>query len=211
MTPRPVEVAIAEAAKTHRLQYPWDELEASKPLSLIGYGSLMNSVSAQRTLPNCVRTPVVVYGVRRVFDYLMPETVKLRYPSVSDPREATVLNIRVTGSPCDQVTAMLTVVPEIAIDALRSREPDYDLVAVAYSPYQQSEIQPQIAYTLVCPPSSTRIDTTLLPHSGYLELCLRGARETGPHFENQFRLSTYLGDGTTTLDEWLTRKNNTQG
>src|SRR5580704_825208 len=56
-------------------QYPWLELEAAydedRPLELVTYGSLMNVESAAVTIDVGIRTPVMCFGGRRVYEYQM--------------------------------------------------------------------------------------------------------------------------------------------
>jgi hypothetical protein len=202
--------AVRRAAAAPRYAYPWPDLPTAHDgsLWLVGYGSLMNSHSARRTLADgSFRGPVIAYGVRRLFDYVMPEAVRRRYPDPVGPREYGVLNVRATGRPEDSINGVLTEVALRDLPALRDREPGYDLVPVACTPHPATDSPPRIAYILACPPGSPQTDSSLLPHPGYLAVCLGGARDVSEEFATLFLESSYLADETTSLRDWLSEDN----
>jgi hypothetical protein len=200
--------AIGRACDAPQYAYPWLNLprDCDGSLWLIGYGSLMNSQSARRTLADgSFRGPVIAYGVRRLFDYVMPEVVRGRYPDIVGPREYGVLNVRATGRPEDWINGVLTEVAFRDLPALRDREQDYDLVPVACMPYPATSCPPIIAYILTCPAECPKTDPLLLPHPGYLAVCLDGARDVSEEFAALFLETSYLADGTTRLPDWLSQ------
>lgn len=204
MTPELL-AAVRQAAAAPRYTHPWADLSTDgDPLLLVGYGSLMNSQSARRTLTaGAFRGPVIAYGARRVFDYVMPDEVRRRYPPPADPRAYGVLNVHATGRPEDQFNGVLTEVDLRDVPALRLREPGYDLVPVACRPYPATGAAPTIAYVLACPSGGPRTDSSLHPNPGYLALCLEGARSVSEEFATLFADTTYLADGVTRLRDWL--------
>ncbi len=205
MIARAIEQAVQHANAAPSYAYPWSELTSDRndTLLLVGYGSLLNSHSARRTLSvSSWRVPIITYGVRRVFDYIMPVSVRRRYPTPSDDRAYGVLNVYATGKHSDWINGVLTEVAFSELDALREREEGYDLVSVAYSRYPAGDALPSIAYILACPPGDRRTDPSLLPNPGYLKLCLEGARTISDDFATHFLESTYLADKETLLRNW---------
>jgi hypothetical protein len=196
-----------QVLQTPHFPYPWSGLTEflRSSLPLVGYGSLLNQTSAQRTIrAGTRRLPVLAFGGQRVFDYVMPVATQQRYGGESrDAKAIGVLNVHPTGSRTDWFNGVLTDVPVGDIPALRERELNYDLVPVMCVGYPTEVLAPTLAYTLACPRGSPSQDATLRPHRAYLELCLEGARSISPEFERLFLESTYLADTRTLLRAWL--------
>jgi hypothetical protein len=79
------------------------------------------------------------------------------------------------------------------------------LVPVAYAAFTGGEVAPEVAFVCACQPTCPRLDARLLPHPGYLALCLEGAKEVGDEFARDFLRTTYLADGATDLETWLAK------
>lgn len=190
--------------------YPWNRLKRKLTnkqidhLPLVAYGSLVNSESAERTLSQSTllrSKPVVAFGVRRTFDYIMPENT-LRYGKPIDPRARAALNVHVTGKIDDRVNGILIDLFLKDISALQRREVDYALVPVACMDWT-NRINPFPAYILQ---SERRVDTHLQPHQAYYEICRDGAAQFGQEFLSLWLNTTFLGDGKTPVKEWETKE-----
>jgi len=142
-----------------------------------------------------------------VFDYIMPADVRLRYPLPVDVKEYGVLNVHRTGNPEDWINGIVTEVSWIDMPALRDREPGYDLIPVVCMAHPTSASPPISAYILACPPGSPNTDSSLLPHPGYLAMCLAGVRDVSEEFAELFLDTTYLADQVTRLRSWFSDSN----
>jgi predicted ATPase len=193
-------------------EYPWKGLEADlrrdgrETIMLFGYGSLLNLESARRTFPGTVErfTPAIAFGVVRLFNFEMPEAVRLRYTLFKDPLERGLLNARVTGFMTDAANGVLVEVRIDEIEALRTREVGYDLRPLACIPWNRdSESAPVLAFVLSCPdrlwegrPLTNR---ELSPHRGYLLQCDEGAKSYSEGFRRFWQETTFLADGETCI------------
>lgn len=193
-----------------RFAYPWAELETvlgqrgGDPPSLVGYGSLLNAKSAARTVagtPEKGHPPVVAFGGRRVYEYIIPQKVLDRYGEKAEPSEGAALNLRPTGSADDLFNGRLIPLDLNDLEGLRERERAYDLEPVIVVPWGQWDQTPQLAFALACPPVEFEgrafVDPELKPYPPYHRLCLEGAAAVSPEFADLFLQSTYLGDGET--------------
>jgi hypothetical protein len=211
---RAVARRLSEACEVPSYPYPWDGLEedlarvGDGSLRLLGYGSLVNSISAARTLTTGVREPIIAVGARRIFNYEMPGPTS-RYGPPAHPNARALLNLRVTGRLQDMVNGVLIETPPSDIPALRSREVGYDLVAVACINWHRREEPPSLAYTFQRYDESEEgraaEDTSIEPHDEYYRVCRQGAAEYGDDFLRFWLATTYLADGTTLVQEWDAR------
>lgn len=205
---------FARARQEKIFRYPWDGLEQHlksthrSGLPFVGYGSLLNKESAALTLSRQTleaRQPVVAFGALRVFNYVMPPSVK-RYGEVSLGLNRAALNVRLTARPEHALNAVRIDIPFDGIGALRDRENGYDLAPLACIPWEMPDQPPFIAYILSCPEESdvaiSKTDNSLLPHKRYYEVCRDGASEFGESFLKFFLSTTFLADGVTPMSEW---------
>jgi len=204
--------ALGELAGHPRHAYPWAGLEGG--VRLVGYGSLLNAASAARTLTTARRgLPIVAFGARRLFDYVMTPGAEGRYGTPPDPRARAALNVRLTGALGDAVNGLLFDVPAGDVEALRLREIDYDLEPVVCLPWQRFDESPFVAHILTCPARSLRQrgqapadgspqPSPLLPHPHYYQVCREGAASVSEEFLRFFLASTFLADGLTSATEW---------
>lgn len=189
-------------------------------LSFVGYGSLLNTGSASRTLSKEIirsRKPIIVFGAKRVFNYSMGSAVS-NYGLPENPKETAALNIHLTGSLHDYFNGILIKLPIDEIAALRKRELDYDLEPVVYTDWEivKGDKRPvDVAYALTCHEklegSTSRVDRSLYPHRKYFDVCKKGAGEFGSIFLKQWLDTTFLADGTTTVKNWQITQSGSPG
>jgi len=202
-------------------EYPWNNLESElkskgeDKILLFGYGSLLNKLSAQRTIKKGAvegLKPMIAFGVKRILDYNMPEAVKKRshYELPKDnPKAIGLFNSRYTGSLTNSINGAIIEVDLEDIEKLREREVGYDLRPIVCMPWNDNdEYKGNFlhAYALGC---SGRLwkgqmlsDNTLLPHQGYYDLCRHGAATISVKFLEYFLDTSFLADGITTAREW---------
>ena len=192
-------------------EYPWVGLEdylsssCEGALPLIGYGSLLNTESAARTLSDfeTSRLPCVGFGCKRVFNYDMPPPVLERYSISSCNPERAALNAVVTRELADIFNGALINVRSSDLDALRVREFGYDLTSIPYFPWEgRNDASVRYAYVLTAPdlavdPQYQVVNASIFPQKEYAEICRSGAAEYSPEFLNAYLDSTYLADKTT--------------
>lgn len=188
------------------MEYPWDGLEQRlgrelpAPLPLIGYGSLVNASSASPTLspPAAKPLPVRAWGARRVFDYPMAPD-QSRYGPPKTPRACAALNIHVTKTSDDWFNGILMSVNREDVPRLRERERGYALEPLPYEAWDSST-ESGIAWALAYPTGQDK--RGLLPHEAYYGVCRAGAASYGPEFLDAWLSTTFLADGTTTVQTW---------
>ncbi|MFQ5847284.1 MAG: hypothetical protein ACE5IQ_06350 [Candidatus Methylomirabilales bacterium] len=211
---RAIEQKMAEALREPSYPYPWESLEgemARRGLShfpIVGYGSLLNSGSAARTLRDdrpVRRRPVVAFGVRRIFNYQMPPGVE-RYPPPTHPRARAALNVRLTREINDVMNGIVLDTSLRDIPAMRAREVGYDLVPVACLGWTAIEDPPFLAHILCCPDEvrngERRTSDAIEPHGEYYQVCREGAADFGAAFLRFWLATTYLADGVTPVAAW---------
>ncbi|MHC4259931.1 MAG: hypothetical protein ACYSTF_05925 [Planctomycetota bacterium] len=205
---------MADAAKEPKYRYPWDGLEEEMEanclpeMAVVGYGSLINSGSAGRTLSQkAMETSraVIAFGARRLFNYEIPGDVD-RYAPATHPLARAALNARPTGKIDDIVNGIVMKLSVTEIPAMRGREVGYDLVPVACLEWNDLERPPFLAYILCCfdepGESSGHTNDEIEPHRGYYSVCRAGVSEFGEGFLRLWLATTYLADGVTPVAEW---------
>ena len=197
---------MLDAQRLHLYPYPWTELEdilinnKTHHISLVAYGSLINSESAERTLPTTIlhrSKPVVAFGVRRVFDYIMPEETS-RYGKPINPLARAALNVHVTGKIDDRVNGILIDLSWEEMPAMQSREVDYDLVPVACIDWTNRNY----SYPAYILRSEQRVNSHLVPHQAYYKVCRHGAAQVSQEFLSLWLSTTFLGDRETPVKHW---------
>lgn len=201
--------------KKNYFTYPWDGLEdflareSAGVLRLVGYGSLMNVSSASKTLKTqgVRRHPVIAYGARRIFNYVIGNELLERYGASPDASQCAALNVLSSPDLGDTLNGILFEVPLEELPALRARESDYDLFPVICRDWHRPANDPILAFILSVPDTSSSQRTTsngdLFPHPGYLKVCHHGAQSISGAFFDYFLDSTYLADRKTKLRHWL--------
>ncbi len=199
------------------IAYPWANLEkwleshGEKSLKLCGYGSLMNSESAARTISSnhIARQHGIAFGGIRIYEYQIPDKImKDRYKTKYKENETAALNVR--RDQTGVFNCVLITINSSDFNQLREREKDYELTPVVFCPWQffnpkksqdknSKKNKPFLAFTLSCPQNSSFVNHDISPHLDYHELCCRGALEHSLEFLNCFLETTYLSDATTTI------------
>ena len=192
-------------------QYPWEglkeylEKQNETKLKIIGYGSLLNARSAALTVTAQKRTPVIAFGVNRVFNYVIPEN-NARYGVSDHPRRRAALNIMVTNKVSDFINGLLIEMPLSDIQALREREVAYDLIQVPCILWNNWNNKPFYAYILYCPykefDGEEKTSTNIEPHTVYYQVCRDGAQSFGDDFLKCWKSTTFLVDGNTSMEIW---------
>lgn len=216
---REPDAAVEHALATQDIAfhpYPWTGLEedlrsmGDARLMLVGYGSLLNPASARVTIkdtPPGGHEPIVAYGAIRLFDYTMPPATIARYGVETSERERAALNTVWTARAEDTLNARLLPVALEDLDDLRERERGYHLGPVVYRPWKDIRTAPRLGFVLCATSEPVEgkvwVDSSLLPHRPYLDLCRAGCRQVDGAFERMFLETTYLGDRATRLDQYL--------
>lgn len=189
-------------------KYPWDELEAyleaehQKKLTLLAYGSLMNAKSASQTLSShkpMNRKAVHASGVRRVFNYKMPEAAYSRYGKPLSEKHIAALNLLTTNDKNDSVNGILQSVDVSDLGRFREREVGYQLSPVNTFDWKTRKRIDCPVYAL----ELTNPETDILPHLYYLEVCSEGALSISQEFQRAFYETTFLADLETNLIDWI--------
>jgi hypothetical protein len=211
---RAVRRLTAELSARPPIVHPWTGLETdlaagSRVLGLVGYGSLMNAKSAARTVrPVSAARPVIAFGVRRVFNYIMPDDLlaKLGRSSVRPARAA--LNVYPSPDPGDAVNGVYIEVPLEDVPALREREKGYDLRPAACLNWNTPGGEPFVGHILCAPDAPSmgerHTDDTLQPQPEYASLCREGAASFGEEFVAFYLATTFLADRCTTVADCQT-------
>jgi predicted ATPase/tetratricopeptide (TPR) repeat protein len=207
---RQISEAMTRALDEPSYDYPWQGFEENlrglgqTKIKLFGYGSLVNRHSASRTLLGAVDRviPVMAFGVLRLFNFEMPDAVKVRYLAPENPLERGLLNAQVTGFMSDVANGVLIEVGLDEIESLRSREVGYDLRMVACIEWDEKVGRnPTLAYILSCPDRLWKgkllTNSELHPHRDYLEQCCEGAGAISGAFLQFWLNTTFLADGET--------------
>jgi cation transport regulator ChaC len=198
------------------LEYPWDGLEGilkeqnDNIFRIVGYGSLINANSAAHTVSVQDRKPVLAFGVYRKFNYVIPKD-NTRYGVTKNALHRAALNIEVTDKVDDFINGLLIEIPISDVDALRKREIAYDLVHVPCIWWDDMDSDPFLAYMLYCPyevyKGIEKTDNSIEPHINYYKVCRDGAYSFGPEFLDCWKATSFLADGTTSVNIWETKNN----
>ena len=192
-------------------KYPWNNLEDylrsthQRELSLLAFGSLINAKSASKTISSdnpMNRTPIYATGVRRVFNYRMPESAYSRYGKPVSEKYVAALNVVTTKNSNDIVNGISQSIGFNNLESFREREVGYQLSPVhAFDWITREHIDLPI-YAL----ELTNPETNILPHLNYLEVCLEGALSISQQFQREFCDTTYLADINTKLIDWIDKR-----
>lgn len=190
--------------------YPWVNLEErlmkdqTEKIYLVGYGSLLNPQSAGKSVratPESGHPPAVAIGVRRVFNYRMPDYMFMERYGVEPPlRERAVLNAEPLAD--SVINGRLIQFAVEDLPALRIRETAYDLQPVTCMFWGKPDSAPFTAFVLCCAyevyQGKTYLDNTILPFQPYYKMCRVGAAMVSPEFLDLYLKTTYMTDRITT-------------
>lgn len=188
-----------------------DHFPSSKVL-LFGYGSLMNKVSAARSMKaEAVESmePAIAFGVKRLFNYKV--TDPSRWGAEQSRKERAMLNIAQTLNIGYTANGVVLEVDAEDLTKLVSRETGYDLVPILVASWsdvmnQNPEIEVRVAYTFVAVNelrnNTAYTSTEYYPVLGYLHAVQEASQAYGPEFAAFWNATTYLADGTTPIEGW---------
>jgi cation transport regulator ChaC len=213
-----VGVALPELATFPSFQYPNDGHQKivdhfpSKKVLLFGYGSLMNKVSAARSVKaEAVESmePSIAFGVKRLFNYKV--TDPSRWGAEQHRKERAVLNIAQTLNIGSMVNGVVLEVDAEDLTKLVSRETGYDLVPILVASWddvmnQKSEIEVRVAYVFIAVNELRNniayTSTEYYPVLGYLHAVQEASQAHGHRFATFWNRTTYLANGTTQIESW---------
>lgn len=199
-------------------QYPNDGHQAavehfpSGKVLLFGYGSLMNKVSAARSMkPEAVDSmePAIAFGVKRLFNYKV--TDPSRWGADQNRKERAMLNVAQTLNIGSMANGVVLEVDAEDLASLVSRETGYDLVPILVASWndvmnQNSEIEVRVAYTFIAVNelrnNTSYTSTEYYPVLGYLHAVQEASQTYGLEFAAFWNATTYLADGTTPIEGW---------
>ena len=199
--------------KLRAFAFPWIEAEeylksqGRNVINLVGYGSLLNPVSAARSIrdtPTEGHPAIVALGARRVFNYQMPASVFLRYGTEPGIKDRAALNAE--SSEFGLMNGRLINLKAEDLPALRIREKAYDLHPVSCVYWANREEPPFSGYVLCCRheyfEGERFVDDSLSPYAPYANLCREGARRVSEEFLDMYLETSFLADRVTTAREW---------
>lgn len=179
---------------------------------IFGYGSLMNMQSASRSVsPESLQSmrPVVSFGLKRIFNYKAHDVS--RWGKGLPDLEKAMLNVEPMTTYRHIVNGIVMEVSPQDLAKLINREKGYDLVPVLVADWndvisQNPDVKIEVAYTFYVPDELRNgvnySQTKYYPVRGYLNAVREGASIFGEQFLNYWNLTTYLGNGTTTVNDW---------
>lgn len=213
-----VGIKLPELVTFPFFQYPNDEHQAivnhfpSGKVLLFGYGSLMNKVSAARSMKaEAVESmePAIAFGVKRLFNYKV--TDPSRWGEGQNRKERAMLNIAQTLNIGSMANGVILEVDAEDLTKLVSRETGYDLVPILVTSWndvvnQNPEIEVRIAYTFVAVNelrnNTAYTSTEYYPVLGYLHAVQEASQTYGPEFAAFWNATTFLANGTTPIEGW---------
>lgn len=181
-------------------------------IRVFGYGSLMNKISAGRSLKSSAvesMHPSIAFGVKRVFNY--KATVTKHWGADQNKKEKAMLNLVQTLNIASVANGVTIEVDIEDFKRLVDRETGYDLVPILVAPWddirtQNPNIDVQVAYTFVAAHElRDNIDytsTEYYPVRGYLHAVQDASTAYGDEFARMWNSTTYLADGTTSINDW---------
>lgn len=161
--------------------------------AIVAYGSLLNQKqSGLRSHLLTIVCPVTVKGYRRIFNQ------EPTWRKGNDRRRAV---LSIVQSDSDHFNGLLLALTDNDnFSELDERERGYDRVLVphaciAYSAntHYLSESKFSFKQTFVYIGKPEKKNDSILPNEDYLHLCLRGAKQWGEEFYEQFLQTTYIG------------------
>lgn len=213
-----VGTALPELVTFPFFQYPNDGHQEvvdhfpSGKVLIFGYGSLMNKVSAARSMKaEAVESmePAIAFGVKRLFNYKV--TDPSRWGIEQHRKERAMLNIAQTLNIGYMANGVVLEVDAEDLAKLVSRETGYDLVPILVASWndalnQNPEIEVRVAYTFVAVnelrKNTAYTSTEYYPVLGYLHAVQEASQAYGREFAAFWNATTYLADGTTPIEGW---------
>ena len=179
---------------------------------IFGYGSLMNKVSAARSMKAEATesmAPAIAFGVKRLFNYKVKDAS--RWGAEQHHKERAMLNLAQTLNIGSMANGVVVEIDGEDLSKLVSREVGYDLVPILVVPWadvvnQNPDLEVRIAYTFVAVNelrnNTAYTSTEYYPVLGYLQAVQEASQEYGPEFAAFWNATTYLANGTTLIEGW---------
>lgn len=209
---------LPELAHYPFLKFPNDDYKTlfdfypDDKVLLFGYGSLINKASAARNMkPEALESmePALSFGSKRIFNYGVKKTD--HWGAGQNRKEKAMLNLTPTLNIRSAVNGVTFYVDKKDLQSLIQREKGYDLIPIPVVSWdevmdQTKDPEIKIAYAFVASNEPrdhiVYTSTEYYPVRGYLHAIQEGAREYGADFEEFWNKSTFLADGTTSIEEW---------
>lgn len=161
-------------------------------IRVIGYGSLLNKKSFERTLQWREPQLIWVHGYKRVFN-LVP--YRMKFYKDADNIHATVVNV--VPDEDSKFNAIMFEISEDELEKLKIREISYRTKKVKVRNFANDE---DMGEAILFIGKKQRfgediIDNSLLPIKTYLEICRSGAYSFGREFGDAWKNTTFMGDG----------------
>lgn len=179
---------------------------------VFGYGSLMNKESALRTVkPEAFdsKEKVIAFGVKRLFNYKAVKTS--HWGAKQDKKEKAMLNLTQTLNISSIANGVVIQVDAEDFSRLVQRETGYDLIPVLVASWDEvlnenPNVNIQVAYTFSAAHELRNhinyTSTQYYPVRGYMHAIQETTQLFGGDFAKMWNSTTYLADGTTSVDEW---------
>jgi len=152
---------------------------------IIGYGSLLNQASAERTIVlHAPPRPIRVYGWRRVFNIICDEDKDLK------TMDKAVLNV-VQDKDAFFNGALLEI-DDDSFQHLKQRECEYDIVTADVCCFQTNE---KLGTALLFVGKQDRLTYFIHPDPDYYQLCRAGAASFGEDFLKEWDETTFHACG----------------
>ena len=199
-------------------------------ITIIGLGSLLCQKSAERTCPTLKNFRLgSLFGYRRVFNKTDSDFVKSNEMPVTHNKYACL-----SAVPCDiehEMTVSAFEISETEWLPFLKREFEYKLVRVQFIDQDSKnadgilcvgDYKNDLECEFVCESDPYRLSlwkeykskcdepmwrTDLLPDESYLKRCLDIAKEHGTYVYDNFIKTTYIGDQSQTIEEYLRKTN----
>lgn len=179
---------------------------------IFGYGSLMNKTSLARSVKQAAvdsMDPAIAFGVKRIFNYKAKNTA--HWGENQNPKEKAMLNLAQTLNLGTMANGVTIEVDRDDFNHLVSRETGYDLVPILVASWddvkeQNPRLKIRVAYTFIAPNElrnhTLYTSTEFYPVRGYLKAIQCASKKFGDDFAKMWNATTYLADGTTSVNEW---------
>ncbi len=189
-----------------------EKLFSNGKILVFGYGSLMNKVSAARSVKQESvdgMQSAIAFGVKRIFNYKAKKTD--HWGANQHHKEKAMLNLVQTFNISSMANGVVIEVDAEDLGRLVQRETGYDLVPILVANWsdvlsQNPDLKMVIAYTFVATNElRNHLDytsTEFYPVRGYLHAVQEAAATFGEDFAQMWNETTFLADGTTTVSDW---------
>jgi len=165
-------------------------------VNIIGYGSLMNKKSFERTIPWREPKQILVRGYKRVFN-LIPSRLQLYklYDANHAKGEIAVLNAAPNNE--SEFNALMFNISEGELEIIKLRLKSYHAEETTVFDFKTNK---KIGKALIfvgnlnCDGEEI-LNNDILPIPKYVKLCKEGAKEISKEFYKSWIKSTYKGNG----------------